>query len=165
MPHFGCLACNTRVRGPAGEPIRIGDLCPVRGSLVEPVGDLRETGGTALSRHAGSTLHGGASGAGRLIAGRVGEIIARREFKHALIRLEIERYDANSVSPQVEALSTRAPGTGDAPVRRRRLAPLGRAAVTVARLSMPGAIGANGAARRRFTLRPRRRPTQRRGPV
>jgi hypothetical protein len=68
---------------------------------------------------------------GRLIADPVGEIIAGRKFTQALITLEIERYDANSVSPQVQALSTRAPGTGDEAVRRRRCVPLSRAAANV----------------------------------
>jgi hypothetical protein len=52
MPHFGCLACKTRLRGTAGEADPMGIYGAVCGSLVEPVGDLREIGGTALSSHA-----------------------------------------------------------------------------------------------------------------
>jgi hypothetical protein len=40
MPHFECLACKTRLHGTDGEADPIGDLCPVCGSLLEPVGDL-----------------------------------------------------------------------------------------------------------------------------
>jgi hypothetical protein len=94
MPHFECVECNTGLRSTSSEADPIGDLCPVRGSLVEAVGDVREIGGTALSRHAAAHC----TAARKLIADRVGEIIARRKFRDALIRLEIERYDANSVS-------------------------------------------------------------------
>jgi hypothetical protein len=98
-----------------------------------PRTDVREIGGYRTIEARGGTLPSGASGAGELIADRVGEIIARRQFEQALIRLEIARYDADSVSPQGQALSARAPGTGDAAVNRRRLASLSRAAATVAR--------------------------------
>jgi hypothetical protein len=40
MPHFECLACKTRRHGTEGETDPIGDLRPVCGSLLEPVGDL-----------------------------------------------------------------------------------------------------------------------------
>jgi hypothetical protein len=89
---------------------------------MESVGDLGEIVGYRAIETRGSTWHSGASGAGRLIAGRVGEVIARREFKYARLRLEIES-DADSVSPQVQAVSSRAPGTSDDAVSRRRRAP------------------------------------------
>jgi hypothetical protein len=57
----------------------------------------------------GSTWHSGASGAGQLIADRAGEIIAQRELKHARVRLEIERFDADPVSPQVQPLALALP--------------------------------------------------------
>jgi hypothetical protein len=69
-----------------------------------------------------------------VIAGRVGEIIARRELTHAPVRLEIERCDAHSVSPPV---SSRAPGTSDGAVRRRRRAP-----TTAAQPRVPRVLGA-----------------------
>ena len=95
----------------------IGDLCPVCGSLLASVGDLAEIVAYRVIETRGSTSHSGAaSGAGQLIADRVGEIIAQRKLKHARVRLEIERFDAHSASP-------RAPGTGDDAVRRRRRAP------------------------------------------
>jgi hypothetical protein len=89
---------------------------------MESVGDLGEIVGYRAIETRGGTSHSGPSGAGRLIAGRVGEVIARREFKYARLRLEIES-DAHSVSPQVQAVSTRAPGTSEEAVRRRRRAP------------------------------------------
>jgi hypothetical protein len=47
---------------------------------LEPFGDLGEIVGYRVIEARGSTSHSGASRAGRLIAGRVGEIIARREL-------------------------------------------------------------------------------------
>jgi len=73
---------------------------------------LGEIVGYRVIETRGSTTHRGASVAGQLIAGRVGEIIARRELKHARVRLEIESCDAHCV-PQVQAVSSRAPDMGD----------------------------------------------------
>jgi hypothetical protein len=137
MPHFKCLACKTRLHGTDGQADPIGDLCPVCGSLLEPVGDLGEIVGYRLIESRGSTSHRGASGAGQVIADRVGEIIARRELGHARVRLEIESYDAHSVSPQVQAVSSRAPGKGDEAVRRRRRTP-----TTAAPTRVPRVLGA-----------------------
>jgi hypothetical protein len=86
MPHFGCLACKTRLRSTESDADLIGDLCPVCGSLLESVGDLGEIVGYRVIETRGSTSRSGASRAVEMIADRVGEIIARREFKHALIR-------------------------------------------------------------------------------
>jgi len=86
MPHFKCLACKTRLRSTESEADQIGDLCPVCGSLLEPVGDLGEIVGYRVIETRGGTSHSHASGAGELIADGVGEIIARRELKHARIR-------------------------------------------------------------------------------
>ena len=115
MPHFKCLACNTRLHSAESQADPIGDLCPVCGSLLEPVGDLGEIVGYRVAGTPGSTSHSGAEGAGQLIAGRVGEIIARREPGHARVRLEIESCDADSVSPQVQAVSARAPARATRP--------------------------------------------------
>jgi hypothetical protein len=75
MAHFESRACKTRRYSTAGKADPIGDLCRGCRSLLEPAGDLREIGGAAQSTTRGSTSHSGASGTGRLIAGRVGEII------------------------------------------------------------------------------------------
>ena len=80
MPHFKCLACKTRLHGTERQADPIGDPCPVCGSLLEPVGDLGEIVGYRVLETRGGTWDRGASGAGQLIADRVGEIIARREL-------------------------------------------------------------------------------------
>ncbi len=113
MAHFKCLGCKTRLRSTECQADLIGDPCPVCGSMLEPVGDLGEIVGYRAIETRGSTSHRGASVAGQLIAGRVGELIARRELKHARVGLEIESCDAHSVTPQVQAVGPRAPDTGD----------------------------------------------------
>jgi|ERR1019366_9784758 hypothetical protein len=133
MPHFKCLACRTRLHSSESEADPIGDLCPVCGSLLEPVGDWGEIVGYRVIETRGSTSHRGASVAGQLISGRVGEIIARRELTHARVRLEIEICDAHSLRPRSKPLALALPG--DDAVRRRRLAPFSRAAATAARPS------------------------------
>jgi len=80
MRHLKCLVCETRLYNAERQADPIGDLCPVCGSLLEPVGDLGEIVGYRVIETRGSTSHSGASRAGRLIAGRVGEIIARHEL-------------------------------------------------------------------------------------
>jgi hypothetical protein len=144
MPHFKCLACKTSLRSKESEADPIGDLCPVCGSLLEPVGDWGEIVGYRVIETRVSTSHRGASVAGQLISGRVGEIIARRELKHARIRPAIKRCDARSVSPQVQAAGSRAPGTGEEAVRRRRRAP-----TTAAPPRVPRVLGAFDDARHR----------------
>ena len=84
MAHLKCLACKTRLQSTESPADPIGDLCPVCGSLLEPVGDLREIVGYRVIETRGGRSRSGASRAGRLIAGRVGEIVARRELKHRL---------------------------------------------------------------------------------
>jgi hypothetical protein len=109
MAHLKCLACKTRLYSTESPADPIGDLCPVCGSLLEPVGDLGEIVGYRVIETRGGTSHSGASRAGRLIAGRVGEILARRELKHRLrARLGIQSCDAHPVSPQVHAVGSRA---------------------------------------------------------
>src|SRR5664279_6241600 len=81
MAHFKCLGCMTRLHRTECQADPIGDLCPVCGSLLEPVGDLGEIVGYRVIENCGSTSRSGASVAGQLIADRVGEITARRELK------------------------------------------------------------------------------------
>jgi hypothetical protein len=112
MPDLKCVECRTRLHSTESKADPIGDLCPGCGSLLEPAGDLGEIGGyRVVSR--GGAWHGGASRAGQLIAARVGEIMARRERGSAAVRPEMGRRDARSLSPQVQAVSSRATGTGD----------------------------------------------------
>ena len=109
MAHLKCLACKTRLQSTESPADPIGDLCPVCGSLMEPLGDVGEIVGYRVIESPDSSSHSGASRAGRLIAGRVGEILARRELKHRLrARLAIEDCDAHPVSPQVQAVGSRA---------------------------------------------------------
>ncbi len=115
MPHFKCLACKTSLGSKGSEADPIGNLCPVCGSLLEPVGDVGEIAGYRVIETRGRTAHCGASVAGQLIADRVGEIIARREFTHARVRLEIESCHAHSVRPQVQAVGSSAPARTTTP--------------------------------------------------
>lgn len=113
MPHFKCLACKTRLRSTESQADLIGHLCPVCGSLLEPVGDLGEIVGYRVIETRGGTSHRGASRAGRLIAGRVGEIIVRRELKHAESG---SKSSAATLTLLVDKPKPRAlglPGTGD----------------------------------------------------
>jgi hypothetical protein len=82
---------------------------------LEPVGDVGEIVGYRAIETRRSTWHSGASGAGQLIADRVGEVIAQRELKHARVRLEIERCDADSVSPQVQPIALALPARATKP--------------------------------------------------
>jgi hypothetical protein len=160
MPRFKCLECNTRLHSAESEADPIGDLCTVRGSLLEPVADLGEIVGYRVAGSPGSASHSGAEGAGQLIAGRVGEIIARRELKYARVRLEIGSCDAHSPNPQAKAARFRAPGRGEEAVRRR-----GGARTTAAPPRLPRVLGAFDAGCRRrerrrqakFAFRPRPR--------
>ena len=110
MAHFKCLACKTRLQSTESPADPIGDLCPVCGSLLEPVGDLGEIVGYRVIESPDGSSHSGASRAGGLIAGRVSEILARGELKHRLrARLGTESRDAHPVSPQVQAVGSRTP--------------------------------------------------------
>jgi hypothetical protein len=109
MPHLKCLACKTRLQSTESPADPIGDLCPVCGSLMEPLGDLSDIVGYRVIESPNGASHSGASRAGRLIAGRVGEILAGGELKHRLgARLGIEDCDAPPVSPQVQSVGPRA---------------------------------------------------------
>jgi hypothetical protein len=65
MPDFKCLACKTRLHSTESEADRIGDLCPVCGSLLEPVGDLGEIVGYRVIETRGGMSQSGASDAGQ----------------------------------------------------------------------------------------------------
>jgi hypothetical protein len=104
MPHLKCLACRTRLQSTQSPADLIGDLCPACGSLMEPVGDLGEIVGYRVIESLDSWSDSGESRAGRLIAGRVGEILARGELRHRRgAGLGIEGCDALPVSLQVQA--------------------------------------------------------------
>ena len=65
MGHLKCLACKTRLHSTESRADPIGDLCPVCGSLLEPVDDLGEIVGYRTIETCGSTSHRGASVAGQ----------------------------------------------------------------------------------------------------
>jgi hypothetical protein len=81
MAHLKCLAGETRRHSTDGHADSIGDLCPVRGSLLEPARDPGDIVGYRVIETRGRTSHSGASVAGQLIADPVGEITAGRELK------------------------------------------------------------------------------------
>ena len=115
MPHFKCLPCETRLCSAQGQADPIGHLCPVCGSLLEPVRDLAEIVGYRLIETRGRTWRSGASGTGQRLADRVGEIIAPSELRHARVRLEIARRYADSVSSQVQPLGLALPARATKP--------------------------------------------------
>ena len=149
MTHCKCLACNTRFYSTESEADPIGDLCPVCGSLLEPVGELGEIGGYGVIKSRGGTSRSGATRAGQLIAGRVGEIIARRELKHARLRLGESR-DAHCVGPQVQVVGSRAP-------RARKLSDPAAFPTSAAPPRVPRVLGAFEARRRRRERRRQRK--------
>jgi|HubBroStandDraft_4_1064222.scaffolds.fasta_scaffold127272_2 hypothetical protein len=157
MPHVECLACKTRLhKAEKPKPIRSGGLCPVCGSLLTPLGNLSEI--VRVPRSRDTRRHVGPRGVGRGPADRRPRRRGHRStrVKHARVQLEIESCDAHSVSPQVQAVSSRAPGTGDEAVRRRR-APTTTAPPRVARVlgAFDDGRHRRERARRKFALRPR----------
>jgi hypothetical protein len=127
MAHLKCLVCETRLQqSTEGRADPIGDLCPVCGSLLEPVGDLGEIVGYRVIESPDGSSHSGASRAGWLIAGRVGEIVAGRELKHRLrAGFGIEGCGVHPVSPHVQAVGSRALGRGRRSCETPRLSPAG----------------------------------------
>ena len=121
MAHFKCLACKTRLQSTESPADPIGDLCPVCGSLLEPVGDLGEIVGYRVIESPDSSSHSGASRTGQLIAGRVGEIVARRELKHRLptSRARNRKLRRSPREPTRASCWLAHSGTGDEAVRRR----------------------------------------------
>jgi hypothetical protein len=123
MPYLDCLACSTRLYRTDCQADPIGDLCPDCGSLLEPVGDLGEivrfrvieTRGSTSQHSTSSTSPDGASRAGRLIVGRVREIIARGELKHAPIRPESKAATLTLSAQQSESLALALPARATKP--------------------------------------------------
>lgn len=50
MPHLKCEACRIRLHSPQSPIDEVGELCPVCGSLLEPVRRLSELMGLRLIR-------------------------------------------------------------------------------------------------------------------
>ena len=162
MLPFECLACNTRLHATASQAEAIRDLCCLR-LPFRSQSATRVTPGIAHSRHAAPHRTAAPPVAGQRVARRVGGIIARREFKHARIRFEIERFAAHSVRPPSPSAQHSCPSISDAAVRHLRASPSRprRDCRPSSRLSTRGVIGANGATKQKFTLRARRQATHR----
>ena len=120
MPYLDCLGVqHAPVQHGNSQADPIGDLCPDCGSLLEPVGDLGEIVRYRVIETRGSTSPHGASRAGRLIAGRVREIIARGELKHAPIRPESKAATLTLSAQQSEPLALALRARAKKPRRRR----------------------------------------------
>jgi hypothetical protein len=104
----------------------------------------------------GSTSHSGSTRRGQLISDCVEEIIARCDLERARRRPEIDSCDAHVVSPQVQTVRSRAPGTDDDALATAALRPPPRCRASF-KLSTTGVTGANAAVRRKFGLRSRPR--------
>jgi hypothetical protein len=105
MPHYKCVACKARLYS-AGRPADpVGDLCPGCGSLLEPVGELAEVVGFRSIKSRDGGADGPAPGRHQRIAGRVGDLMARREAILAEARLDAEGWldDGGRFSPEAVA--------------------------------------------------------------
>jgi hypothetical protein len=156
---FDCLVCETRLHSTESEADPTGDLCPVCGSLLEPVADLGEIVGYGVIETRGSTSHSRASRAGQRgpanRRARRRDHLARRELKHPLrVRLGLT---AATLTLLVRECKPSAFALPRQPLRRDCRAS--------SKLSTCGVVGANGADRGTFALRTGRQATQRRGPV
>lgn len=112
MPHYKCVACKTRLHS-AGRPADlVGDLCPGCGSLLEPVGELAEVVGFRSITSRNGVADGDAPGRHQRLAGRVGDLMARRDAMRTLreairaqARRDADRWldDGGSSSPEAVA--------------------------------------------------------------
>jgi len=81
MPHLKCEPCRTRLYR-AGTRDQVGDLCPVCGSLLEPVGELAELVGFRLNTPA-KAIDDAASSPHQRIADQLADLIVRRQAAFA----------------------------------------------------------------------------------
>jgi hypothetical protein len=117
MPHFKCVACETRLYSAAGSDDLVGDLCPGCGSLLEPVGELAEIVGFRSIRARDGGVDDGPPGTHQRIADRVDDFFARREAILAQARLDAERWldDGGRFSPDAVAEAIAVPTPGENP--------------------------------------------------
>src|SRR5215218_10320042 len=101
MPHWKCVARKTRLYRAEASAEQIGDLCPLCGSLLEPVGELVEVVGFRAVK----PRDGGASGTHERIAVRVDDFLARREAILAQARDDAERWVDDGGSFRAEAVA------------------------------------------------------------
>jgi hypothetical protein len=117
MPHFKCVGCKTRLYGAAVPADGVGDLCPGCGSLLEPVGELREIVGFQSIKPRDGAADDRPPGAHERIAGRVDDFFARREAILAQARLDPGRWvdDGDSFSPEAVAEAVALPAPREYP--------------------------------------------------
>jgi Zn-finger nucleic acid-binding protein len=117
MPHLKCVACRTRLSSTASSDVQVGDLCPGCGSLLEPVGELAEVVGFRAIKPRTVEADSGAPGTHQRIAGRVLDLMARREATHAEAPLDAERWldDGGSFSPEATAEEAALPAPREHP--------------------------------------------------
>ena len=155
MPDVECLACKTRLHNESQRRSDRGSIPGLRLALGA-VGNLSEIvrvpRSRVMRRHVGPR---------RIRGGPADRRPRRRDHRSTRVGARASparnrSCDAHSVSPQVQAVSSRAPGTGDEAVRRRR------APTTAAPPRVPRVLGAfddgrhrRERARRKFALRPR----------
>jgi hypothetical protein len=114
MPHFKCVACETRLHSTAtAAPDPVGDLCPGCGALLEPVavGELAEIVGFRSIRARDGAGDEGETGTHQRIADRLGDFLARREAILATAPLDAERWDDDGGSPHAVAVALPRPET------------------------------------------------------
>ena len=123
VPHVECVACKTRLHNTESQSRSDRGLCPVCGSLLEPVGNLSEIVRVPRSRVMRRLV------APRRIRGRAADR-RRGRRDHRLTRAQARTSPARnrklrrSLShPTSPSLGSRAPGSGDDAVRHRRHAP------------------------------------------
>jgi hypothetical protein len=119
MAHLKCLACKTRLQSTESPADPIGDLCPVCGSLLEPVGDLGEIVGYRVIESPVGSSHSGAS------RGPADRWARRRERRPTRAQTPPTSRARNRKPRRSPREPTRAScwlarsGTGDEAVRRR----------------------------------------------
>jgi hypothetical protein len=113
MPHFKCVACRIRLSQAHTPDHAVGDLCPECGLLLEPVGALAEVVGyrSIIARDDEGTQE--ASTRHELMAGRIADLVARREVARARARLVAEPWldDGGSFSAEAVAVALPLPET------------------------------------------------------
>jgi hypothetical protein len=119
MPHFKCVGCKTRLYSAAAPADLVGDLCPGCGSLLEPVGELREIVGFQSIKQRDCAAGDSPPRRHQPIAGRVDALFARRGALLAEARLDSARWvdDGGSSSPETvaEAIALPIPADPDRP--------------------------------------------------
>jgi hypothetical protein len=107
MAHSESLRCTTPLYTTESRAETIGDLCPVFGLPLDAGGRRGEIVEYRVVETRRCKSHGGASRAGHCLMGRVGEIIARRELKHARVRSKLNAAMLNLSAHTCEPVALR----------------------------------------------------------